>query len=127
VLLCAGGVVAAIAIGDRELLCGDFGSLMPAAVCAGVCAHAVRYKRTHGQISQGRFVLHMHVSSFDWCMFANRISLRWAGSSMTCKHLWTGSSTKCEYLSRVFGHWGGRDGSAPPRDVAAPSFADLFV
>ena len=36
-LLWAGGVVAAIAIGDRELLCGDFRLLMPAVVCA-VCA-----------------------------------------------------------------------------------------
>lgn len=61
-LLWAGGVLAAIAIGDRELLCGEFRLLMPAAVCAGVCAYAVRYKCTQCQISRGRFVLHSHVS-----------------------------------------------------------------
>ena len=81
VLLC-GGVVAAIAIGDRELLCGDFRLLMPAVVCAGVCAYEVRYKRTQGQISRGRSVLHMHVACFDWGMCANRISPSWAGSGM---------------------------------------------
>jgi hypothetical protein len=95
VLLC-GGVVAAIAIGDRELLCGDFRLLMPAAVCAGVCAYEVRYKHTQGQISRGRFVLHMHISCFDWCMCANRISPSWAGSGMKCKSISEFSVTGAE-------------------------------